>query len=695
MNATPGMNDAVNDRAVRASALTGLRLLDATWPSVVWMLGLVLCRSLRNFSSLWAATLWGLLLLASFVTWGSFVTRRLGDERSFGWGLYACLGMALTLWVFGALACVRLVSVRAIVIWTAAGPLLFGWERLRRGEPREAPLLRRDLRIALRRPGSILFALGLALLCLVAGLHFASSVMNVTFNAWDDEMAYRSFIRQFLDTGTLTDGFCFRRVGAYGGQSLLQAMVLALTDRDRVHILDNGICLLAAFGIITGYRGTSRRGVRVGVLVAALLLLTLPYYLHNLGGEYSGLAFFLALFRIYDDPGFESAPPRTNAILAGLLAAAICTLRQNYMSAAIGFVALVHLACIWFPGAQRREDWFRQAKSTVFAILVFLLPWIVLSVIAIHTPFYPVIRGNVRPDFGMSGQVTFDEEVRWALTNLFLFTPIKSIALFFVAVFLLRPVRRYRALQAFMLASMLAFALMMHFFRAFHDADSIARYYFAFTVAFCLAATLRVLEGGSGWPPPKATVAAVGLIAVAVGYQFMESRAATVGTALAEVTAFNDLVRARGPFRPTYFDDLYRRIQASVPPGKPMLVMLDHTYLFDGKRNPILNYDHPGTMGPKGGPPSFKGPEAFAAYMHGLGMRYVAYQMGPSSREYDVSYWNQMSAQAVVINGRGNFYKIQARFELDTFATFTALAATRRVLFSEGEIRVLDLETRI
>ena len=192
--------------------------------------------------------------------------------------------MAVTLWVFGALACVRLVSVPAIVVWTTAGPLLFALGAGAAGPGATARPWLSDWRAALRKPQVPLYALGLGLLLVVAGLRYANSVMNVSFNPWDDNMAYRSFIRQFLDTGTLTDGFSFRRVGAYGGISLLQAMVLAMTDRDRVHIMDNGICLLAAVGLITGYRGSSRSGLRAApVLVAGLLFLTLPYYLHNLG----------------------------------------------------------------------------------------------------------------------------------------------------------------------------------------------------------------------------------------------------------------------------------------------------------------------------------------------------------------------------------------------------------------------------
>jgi hypothetical protein len=672
---------------------------DRTWiagaigPTVMWSIGLAACLATHRWSACISAAIWGLVLLGSFCAWGKLVGRALRDERPFGWGMDGAIGMALTVWVFGGLACFRMVSAPAVVVWSAAGPLLFAADRVRSGPPARAGF---DLNLrALLRRWSPAFTVALALLSIVAALQYAHATMNATFNAWDDEMAYRSYIRQFLDTGTLLDGFSFRRVGAYGGQSLLQAFVLALSNRDRVHILDNGICLLLTLGLITGYRGRNDRNTRAAVVLAGFLLLTLPYYLHNLGGEFSGLMFFLALFRVYDDPEFETASPRSNAVAAGLLAAAICTLRQNYMSAAIGFVALVHLALVWSPASRSRRDWLRQAGATAATTFWFLLPWIVLSAIAIHTPLYPVMRGNVRPDFGMSGHVTFDEEVRWGLANLFMFTPVSSIALFFIAVVLLPPLRRHRAIQMFMFANMGAFALMMHFFKAFHDAASISRYYFSFSVAFCLAATLRVVAEDLAWPARKAMTAAIALVAVGVGYQFLTAKETILNLAFADVTAFNDLVRARGPFvANTPTDVQYRRLQASVPRGQPILVMLDHTYLLDGRRNPIFNYDHPGTMGPHGGPPAFKGPEALATYLQSVGIRYVAFQIGPSSPEYDVGYWERKIASAVVVNGRGNFYKVQGKFELDSFAALKALAGSRRVVFNEGDIQVIDLGTR-
>ena len=120
-----------------------------------------------------------------------------------------------------------------------------------------------------------------------------------------------------------------------------------------------------------------------------------------------------------------------------------------------------------------------------------------------------------------------------------------------------------------------------------------------------------------------------------------------------------------------------------------MLVTLDHTYRFDMRRNRIYNYDHPGVMGPRGGPPAFQGAEAFAKYFQSLGIRYIAYVFGPSSPEYKRSQW-----EGARIEGRQGYWQLrQARFELDFFDTITALAASRRSVFHEGDVRVLDLAT--
>ncbi len=116
--------------------------------------------------------------------------------------------------------------------------------------------------------------------------------------------------------------------------------------------------------------------------------------------------------------------------------------------------------------------------------------------------------------------------------------------------------------------------------------------------------------------------------------------------------------------------------------------MLDHSYLLDGRRNHIFNYDHPGTMGPHGGPPAFKGPEALAAI---CSPRHPLRRL-PDRPVVDRVRRRLLGAHgrvdAVVIHGRGNFYKIQGRFELDTFGPCSGAGRQpTRPLLRRGDAR--------
>jgi hypothetical protein len=320
-----------------------------------------------------------------------------------------------------------------------------------------------------------------------------------------------------------------------------------------------------------------------------------------------------------------------------------------------------------------------------------LLPWAVLAFANARTALYPLMSGNVNRGFGAVGKVPIADELKWTLWLLLRFKPIASISLFFLAAAMVPFVRRARALHAFLLASTFAFVLMMHYFRTFADAESILRYLFAFMLAFCLASVLRTFREAARTGRAHAALAAVAFAAVAVGTQILGSREKMLELYSQRIDAAAQLADRRGAAEPAEQAraDFYRRLQASVPPGEPILATLDHTYHLDGRRNRIYNYDHPGVIGPRGGPPVFQGPEAFANYLRSVGVRYIAYVFGPSSPEYKLSQW-----EGARIDGRqGIWLQVQARFELDFFSTITALAASRRSVFHEGEVRVLDLAT--
>jgi len=138
----------------------------------------------------------------------------------------------------------------------------------------------------------------------------------------------------------------------------------------------------------------------------------------------------------------------------------------------------------------------------------------------------------------------------------------------------------------------------------------------------------------------------------------------------------------------------YERLQAQVPPGARMLIMLDHTYLADYKRNDILNMDEPGALSPPPGIPFDHGPEEFADYLLSLDIRYVAFVINEASPEFRYSLWLARAAMPDPINNRGGLLKRMAPWYLDAFDKLMGLTKSRKVVFNEGGTWLIDLAAK-
>jgi len=136
-----------------------------------------------------------------------------------------------------------------------------------------------------------------------------------------------------LDIGDLIEPFSFRRLGAYGGQTALDALAGARGTLANAHLIDKGLCLGIALLVITGY-ARERRTRPLWLALIVLALLVLPDTALNTASYWSGAAMFLALYRCV---------VREHWALAGLVAAATCTLRQNFFSVTAVFLAAVLL----------------------------------------------------------------------------------------------------------------------------------------------------------------------------------------------------------------------------------------------------------------------------------------------------------------------------------------------------------------
>jgi hypothetical protein len=634
------------------------------------------------------SAIWGLTLLVSFVGWGSAVRRLLVDRGRLDWGLSAVVGMATLLALGGLLQVMRAMSPMMVVVLTSGG--LAALAAVRFGRRQE---LVGDLRQALaeaRRAPLVASAIGM--LYLLALIVYAGNVATPVLGVFDDAEAYAVYPEGILAIGALEEPFSFRRLGALGGQSLLQAFLLVGSETSRLNGFDNGICLLAILGMVHGY-APSRRGA---TLVAMLFVVGFTYPFHNLGSAVSGTAFFFALFRVLDGTMDTDLTRTRGAILVGLVAAGAWTLRQNYMVAVLAILGANH-GFRWFGAArERREVWsFVRALG---ALVLFLVPWWIVAHRSSSTFLFPLVIGNGSENFGVTERLSLGEELHFFVLNAVWNQPVRTIGLFVLAGVFLHEGPGNRTVRAFLVGTAVAGAALIHALSGNDDIQSLSRYYMGFEYAGVLGVTLKSLGrlGGAERPIRTRSLISAALVIGAVGIHLWDT-----GDEF-EAHHFTSMARLTTQIGVPFFsaqdpaEDLYRRLQATVPQGETILEILDEPFRLDFRRNRILVCDQPGGAGPAPGWPLHQGVEAYERYFRSHGIRFLAFTLGRDSPEYDRTKWEILLRRPPFERdgqSRGTLLRDMAVFYLDVFDALEALAERKKHLFREGSIHVLDLDT--
>jgi hypothetical protein len=213
---------------------------------------------------------------------------------------------------------------------------------------------------------------------------------------------------------------------------------------------------------------------------------------------------------------------------------------------------------------------------------------------------------------------------------------------------------------------------------------SIARYGFAFVAAFAVASGLAAADRVAASPSRRDfVVVAVTLFAVTL--QIHDTRAAAarnLGVALDRMTGAD-------PNHPPLQTAAatVTAMQRAVPAGAPLLVMIERPYLLDYDRNPITHLDQPGAASPPPGIPLAAGGESVARYLLAAQIRYFAFTR-PDRAEIDIyrrAHWQRM------LTGRTRIWRLAAPSFLATFDAIDELARTRRALYDDGHLIVVDL----
>ncbi len=625
------------------------------------------------FAPIWfgvaTTALWG---------YGSIATRALPALR-LGFGLRTAWGAALALSCGSVLLAIGVLNRWALLGLVGLGVVLAAVDAVRRRKTARGGV-RARWRVSRQHPRT---ALVFALVLAVLGFFVLGSLVDRHTHPYDDDIAYVSFVHRLWDSGDLVEPFSFRRIAAYGGQTVFVAMFALRTTVKQVQLFDHGFALAILVALLYERRGAARPVPPLYRHALAFFVVLLPDISINTASHYSGALFVLALYMALARANRTPLTPLQRALFVAPLAVAVVSLRQNFLP--IPAIMLVGDAVLRLRRTAREDRGVAvKAELLVLAVVVALwLPWAIASYRAVGTFLYPLTHGNFNPALALTGAPRgFFIQVRTQLWIFLASEPLRLLPAFMLPGLACgdRALGRTRSLST--AAFVASFVLLVTGF-AQADPPNLSRYLFPLALPLAVAVLQDVSAPAVGARVSRIAMAAWAVVVV----QAYDARA----TFFPRVTrAANDAHEVFGyglsANVTTPEQSLYTKLQESVPAGKRMAVVLDEPYYLDYRRNPILNVDMPGYLSPAPGLPYFRGPGELLAYLRGLGVDYLAFVEDDFSHvQYRREDWVRRSY------GEMDVWRLFGAYVLDLQESLRALSLRGKPLFHEQGMVVLDL----
>lgn len=622
-----------------------------------------------------AAACWGAVLLVAFAGWGDAVARRCAAGVRVDLPLRAAWGLALTVAAGGLLALLGLARRPTLILWTCGGVALAVQAAVRgaRGGALQ------EWRAAARDAGwhvPLVLAIGA-----VTAVEALGSAGHSFPNPSDDWPAYLPFIHKLLQTGTVIEPFSLRRMAAYGGQTLLQAFALLVVRDTQIQVFDGAICLVVAVGLVLGAARTARGTSWTILLLSAAVPLMLPDDRANSASELSAVVGFVALWRTMTLVDRDGRRDNAAAWLIAMVAAFVCTLRQNELPAVGCMLLALALGATGRDGQPETPELRRRfLATTLLATGACLLPWLLMALRSNHTFLFPVWHGNYDPRYaGISRPAGWNERLRFLIADALHGEPVHTMPLILLAVPAAAAGAGRRAALGLWAGTVVAFSLLAW---SLPDSDNytVARYELGYSVALVMVAGLAAAQSARrarAWP-------AVALVVTALALQIHSNHAALQKNLNISLDRY--LTGEPAPEAVVGRRDVELRMQQAVPAGARLLVMIERPYLLDFQRNPILLLDQPGAASPPPGIPLLEGAEPTAAYLLNQGIRYFAFVRPDHSGIplYLRSRWRD--------SGRaGMIWQLASRAYLAAFDVVDRLAQSRKRLYDDDRLVVVDL----
>ncbi len=607
---------------------------------------------------------WGILILAAFVGWGRIVQNSLGgDQREpVDWGLAAGWGMMASLVIGGFLSALGIVS-RELLIGFVMGGAVFAYRDV-------YGFFTLNTRTAWLT----------VLLCFPLIVRYASAVHFHGMSCADDDIAYFPMIVKLLDTGTLIEPFSLRRLAGYGGHTFLQAFVGATGDENNAYLLDRGVALLVAFGLVIGAFDDLRQNRLLAVTLAVLLVVLLPFPLLNSASHLTGLALFLTLFRTLSRHLDRRSIGHAEIWLLGGLVAATGSLRAHYL-----LVAALTIIVFWliFYRTQKEKiaTYLYRLGYLGLASLVCLAPWMVLLQISSGTFLYPVFSGNHQPEFqNYSAPLDFISHLKVFLETIFH----ARLALFWMPALVFLFLRKNAAALSLYAASIFGTVAITWIF-TYSDVENIHRYVAPFLNAAFIGTLMVFIKASLPLDSASsldlkirryANGALVGVMVIVGGLMMVKD--------VQRMITHWDRVALSGSLR-----DQYAEMQKSIPTGAKVLAMVNYPYALDYRQHDIVNIDVPGAASPGQGMPFNQGPQKLKAYLQAYSISHLIFDdlNDRAACLYNRALWQYHRDAEIAA------WQYGAPFYLDFMDNVEALARSERIVYRKNGFHVVALNS--
>jgi hypothetical protein len=526
---------------------------------------------------------------------------------------------------------------------------------------------------------------------------YSGWVVAQEFNELDDFPAYFVFPAKMLQTGSMgPDPFSERKVfSSLGGQSFLHTIILSMLSEKNLHLIDPGLGIIIIIGLLLGYARDKNLTQGITVLILFLYLLISPPIISpprvNITPLVITTALFISFFRILDWEELQNQNFAVNAFIIALLAAAICSLKTSFIPVCFLISVLSYLFYIIEPRTRKKAIY--EFIMYVILTVVFLLPWMITMHQSSGTLLYPLFgKGYHGSAYGTFlspwSELTFLEVVKMVFKYLIPSFFISFVLLNFACI-KLRCLKfdRRSALMSFSIGTVLS-GLILFIASQGDFPRYIYPFMFAAIIVLIMAFLANTVSGDKGKPANSLPIfififAAGILIGSNTSWDLYNSNFYRI------VLNFRSNINFGLKGSPLISDDItnrYIKMQQSIPPGETIITRLSYPFLLDFKRNKIFIVDQPGGSSPPPGMPFFKGPGALADYLISKSIRYIAYSYAdeanfPKARFghwINPNYWNTWN-------------KTQARHTFDFQENLEQLGKTRKRIFDDGKVFVIDL----